>query len=165
MALAGSITDWDSKTVIGSKARAPTVTKDGAALNAARRSGAAIDTDKKTSSILSTGAGNKIPGVDHAKIAKLDRENEVAPPPTVSLELGKVLQQARQNFKDADGNPKPMSQGDLAKAINQKQTVIQEYENMRAKPDPALLGKMERVLKVKLRGSGIGQPLGGPKKK
>ncbi|SCZ96302.1 BZ3500_MvSof-1268-A1-R1_Chr8-2g10103 [Microbotryum saponariae] len=110
-------------------------------------------------------AGNKIPGVDHAKIAKLDRENEVAPPPTVSLELGKVLQQARQNFKDADGNPKPMSQGDLAKAINQKQTVIQEYENMRAKPDPALLGKMERILKVKLRGSGIGQPLGGPKKK
>ncbi|KDE03760.1 hypothetical protein MVLG_05764 [Microbotryum lychnidis-dioicae p1A1 Lamole] len=155
--MAGSITDWDSKTVIGSKARAPTVTKDGAALNAARRSGAAIDTDKKT-------AGNKIPGVDHAKIAKLDRENEVAPPPTVSLELGKVLQQARQNFKDADGNPKPMSQGDLAKAINQKQTVIQEYENMRAKPDPALLGKMERILKVKLRGSGIGQPLGGPKK-
>lgn len=76
-----------------------------------------------------SGTGNKVPGVDHAKIAKLDRENEVAPPPTVSLELGKVLQQARQNFKDAEGKPKPMSQGDLAKAINAKQTVVQECES------------------------------------
>lgn len=67
--MAGSITDWDSKTVIGSKShRGPTVTKDGAALNAARRSGAAIETDKK-------GTGNHtVAGVDHAKIAKLDRE-------------------------------------------------------------------------------------------
>ncbi|ORY66776.1 hypothetical protein BCR35DRAFT_181316 [Leucosporidium creatinivorum] len=46
--MAGSITDWDSKTVIGQKARGPTVTRDGAALNAARRSGASIETDKKS---------------------------------------------------------------------------------------------------------------------
>lgn len=44
------------------------------------------------------------------------------------MELGKVLQKARQDFKDADGKPKPMSQGDLAKLINQKQTVVQECE-------------------------------------
>lgn len=39
-----------------------------------------------------------------------------------------MLQQARQNFKDAEGKPKPMSQGDLAKAINAKATVVQECE-------------------------------------
>ena len=45
------------------------------------------------------------------------------------MELGKVLQSARQNFKDADGKPKPMSQGDLAKMINQKSQVVQECES------------------------------------
>lgn len=75
-----------------------------------------------------TAGGNKVPGVDHAKIAKLDRDNEVAPPATVSMELGKVLQKARQDFKDSEGKPKPMSQKDLATAINQKATVIQECE-------------------------------------
>lgn len=39
--------DAPEQTIIGQKARGPTVTKDGAALNAARRSGAAIETDKK----------------------------------------------------------------------------------------------------------------------
>ncbi|GAA6030670.1 hypothetical protein JCM8097_006264 [Rhodosporidiobolus ruineniae] len=156
--MAGSITDWDSKTVIGSKARGPTVARSEGAVNAARRAGGAVDTDRRAT-------GNKLPGVDHAKIAKLDRDNEVAPPATVSLELGKVIQKARQNYVNSAGEQKPLSQGDLAKMLNVKGTIVQEYENMKAKPDPAVLGKMERILKVKLRGTGIGQPLGGPKKK
>ncbi|GAA5858161.1 hypothetical protein JCM8547_005676 [Rhodosporidiobolus lusitaniae] len=158
--MAGSITDWDSKTVIGSKSRGPTVARSEGAVNAARRAGGAVDTDRKAT-------GNKgSSGPDHAKIAKLDRENEVAPPPTVSLELGKVIQKARQDYVQADGTKKPLSQGDLAKMLNVKGTIVQEYENMKAKPDPAILGKMERILKVKLRGAGLGQPLQqGPKKK
>ncbi|GAA5887105.1 hypothetical protein JCM6882_009448 [Rhodosporidiobolus microsporus] len=156
--MAGSVTDWDSKTVIGFKSRGPTVARSEGAVNAARRAGGSVDTDRKAT-------GNKLPGTDHAKIAKLDRENEVAPPATVSLELGKVIQKARQNYVNAAGEQKPLSQGDLAKMLNVKGTIVQEYENMKAKPDPAVLGKMERILKVKLRGTGIGQPLGGPKKK
>ncbi|GJN94578.1 hypothetical protein Rhopal_007661-T1 [Rhodotorula paludigena] len=154
--MAGSITDWDSKTVIGSKTRGgnPMTGGGSAPVNKAQQG------DRKAT-------GNKLAGgPDHAKIAKLDRENEVAPPPTVSLELGKVIQKARQGYVDSSGQPKPLSQGDLAKMLNLKSTVVQEYENMKAKPDPAVLGKMERILKVKLRGQGIGQPLNsGPKKK
>jgi putative transcription factor len=138
---------------------------------------------------ISTATGNKaFSGPDHAKIAKLDRDNEVAPPPTVSLELGKVIQKARQGYVNSAGENKPLSQGDLAQMLNVKSTIVQECkqfsttsssettdmyqidvcdcidENMKAKPDPAVLGKMERILKVKLRGSNLGQPLGGPKK-
>ncbi|BGP44157.1 multiprotein-bridging factor 1 [Rhodotorula kratochvilovae] len=152
--MAGSITDWDSQVVIGSKTRG-----GGGGGSGIIPAGRPAPGDRKT-------AGNKVVGgVDHAKIAKLDRENEVAPPPTVSLELGKVIQKARQGYVGSDGQPKPLSQGDLAKMLNLKSTIVQEYENMKAKPDPAVLGKMERILKVKLRGNGIGQPLGGPKKK
>ncbi|GAA5977432.1 hypothetical protein JCM11641_000961 [Rhodosporidiobolus odoratus] len=111
---------------------------------------------------MSSATGNKLPGTDHAKIAKLDRDNEVAPPATVSLELGKVIQKARQNYVGSDGVAKPLGQGDLAKMLNVKTTIVQEYENMKAKPDAAVLGKMERVLKVKLRGANIGQPLSAP---
>ena len=81
------------------------------------------------------------------------------------MELGKVLQRARQEFKDSTGASKPMSQGDLAKAINQHSKVVQEYENMKAVPNPQVLGQMERILKVKLRGKDIGQPLTFGKKK
>lgn len=38
-------------------------------------------------------------------------------------------------------------------------TVIQDYESGKAVPNQALLAKFEKVLKVKLRGSGIGEPL------
>lgn len=126
-----------------------------------------------------------------------------------------MIQKARQTYVNSAGENKPLSQGDLAKMLNVKPTIVQECEsecdgfvdrklealtiwslsrllrpvclrprikplrrlltscsprrstdeNMKAKPDPQLLGKMERILKVKLRGAGIGQPLGGPKKK
>ncbi|KAF7800267.1 hypothetical protein EIP86_011514 [Pleurotus ostreatoroseus] len=133
--------DWDSKTVIGSKSRAK-----------ARRAGAVVATDKKV-----TGGLNKAHvGTDHQRIAKLDRENEVAPPPKVLPAVGKAIQTARME--------KEMSQKDLAQKVNEKPSVIQDYESGRAIPSPQILSKLERSLGVKLRGAGIGEKLGGPKK-
>lgn len=45
-----------------------------------------------------------------------------------------------------------LSQKDLAQKINEKPSVLQDYESSRAIPNPQILGKLERALGVKLRG-------------
>ncbi|KAI6019623.1 multi protein bridging factor 1-domain-containing protein [Pisolithus orientalis] len=155
-----SSADWDSKTVIGFRAKAPKVARNASDLNGeqlvpyliARRAGAVVATEKKT-----TAGGNKgHTGPDHQRIAKLDRENEVAPPPKVNPTVGKAIQTARME--------KSMTQKDLAQKTNEKPSVIQDYESGKAIPNPQILGKLERALGVKLRGAEIGKKLEGPKK-
>jgi len=142
--------DWDTKLVIGSKARAPKVTKTNSDINAARRAGAVVATDKKI-----TAGGNKAhQGTDHQRIAKLDRENEVAPPAKIPASVGRVMQQARQDLE--------LSQKDVAQKINEKPSILQDYESGRAIPNAQILSKLERVLGVKLRGTDIGKKLGAP---
>ncbi|CAK5279497.1 unnamed protein product [Mycena citricolor] len=139
--------DWDSKTVIGSKRTVAKVTKNTSDLNAARRAGAVVATDKK-----GTSGGNKAhQGTDHQKIAKLDRDNEVAPPAKVSASVGRAMQDARMELK--------LSQKDVAQKVNEKPSVLSDYESGKAIPNPQILGKLERVLGVKLRGSDIGKKL------
>jgi len=46
-----------------------------------------------------------------------------------------------------------LSQKELAQKVNEKPTVIQEYESGKAIPSPQILSKLERTLGVKLRGS------------
>lgn len=81
-------------------------------------------------SFLSAAAGTNKghEGTDHAKLAKLDRENEVAPPSKVSPSVGKAIGQARQ--------AKGMTQKDLGTKINEKPQVIQEYESVSCASDP-----------------------------
>jgi len=144
--------DWDPKLVIGHKKTTPKVAKKDSDLNAARRSGAVVGTDRKL-----TAGGNKAhQGTDHQRIAKLDRENEVAPPPKISPLVGRAMQDARLELK--------LSQKDVAQRINEKPSVLQDYEAGKAVPSPQILGKLERVLSVKLRGSDIGKKFEGPKK-
>lgn len=59
---------------------------------------------------------------------------------------------------------KQLSRKDVAQKINEKPSVLQDYEAGRAIPNPQILSKLERVLGVKLRGANIGEKLGGPKK-
>ena len=48
---------------------------------------------------------------------------------------------------------KELSQKDVAQKINEKPSVIQDYEAGRAIPNPQILSKLERILGVKLRGA------------
>ena len=45
-----------------------------------------------------------------------------------------------------------LSQKDVAQKINEKPSILQDYESGKAIPNPQILGKLERALGVKLRG-------------
>lgn len=149
--------DWNSVTKIGKNvsgggARA-TVARSQSEINAARRSGALISTDKKYVT------GNKTSDPNGQRLTKIDRENEVAPPPKIDASVGKAMAKAR-----GEKTP-PMTQKDLATKVNEKPSVINDYESGRAVPSQQVLAKLERALGVKLRGKEIGSPLTKPGEK
>lgn len=147
--------EWDNVTVIG-KSRGPStrasVARTSGAINAARRSGTVVSVDKKYGA-----GGNKGSSPEGQRLAKVDRDNEVAPPSKIEMGVGRAIQKGRQD--------KGMTQKDLAAKVNEKPNVINDYEAGRAVPNQQLLGKIERAVGVKLRGKDIGSPLGAPNKK
>lgn len=68
--------------------------------------------------------------------------------------VGDAIKKARAD-KLVDG--KGMTQGELAKRINQPPRVVQDYERGTAPPDQKILNDMEKQLGVHLRGTKIGQ--------
>lgn len=149
------MSDWDDVTVIG-KSRAPSarvgVARTNGAINAAVRSGAVLSVDKKYGA-----GGNRGGSTEGQKLAKIDRDNEVAPPAKIDMSVGRAIQKGRQD--------KGMTQKELAAKVNEKPNVINDYEAGRAVPNQQVLGKIERAVGVKLRGKDIGSPLHAPKKK
>jgi len=137
--------DSETHLVIGFKRKKNKVAKTSPEINAALRQGSS--SERKPS-----GGQNKArQGTDHQRIAKIDRENEVAPPSKVPLAVGQAIQTARQKLG--------LSQKEVAQRVNEKPSVIQDYESGKAIPSDQFLAKLERKLYVKLRGSDIGKEL------
>ncbi|XP_065631784.1 multiprotein-bridging factor 1c [Quercus suber] len=137
----GALTqDWEP--VVLHKGRTKVQDRDKKSVNQALRTGAAVQTVKKAVAGSNKKAAPAAAPAVNAK--KLDEAAEPAPLDRVSTEVKQLIQKARLEKK--------MSQAVLAKQINERPQVVQEYENGKAVPNQAVLAKMERVLGVKLRG-------------
>jgi len=156
--------DWESVTKIGSKVRAggsgvakDKVIRGESALNAARRQGADIATEKKF------GGTNSRAAAEGQHLTKVDRSDDIVKPKTVGTAVGDAIKKARSEAKNDKGNA--MTQKDLATKINQTPTVVADFERGSAAPNEKVLIDMEKVLKVHLRGKNIGEAKTYGKKK
>ncbi len=121
---------WSKKPPSGAKARDPQV------INEARRRGDAIEVEKKRS------ATNKSQSHTASNLSKFDEDREVYRHDHVSHDFSVALQKARQ--------AKSLTQAQLAAAICEKVTVVNEYENGKAIPNGAIIQKLNRALGVTL---------------
>ncbi|CAN4107012.1 unnamed protein product [Withania somnifera] len=129
--------EWDPIVLQKPKTKAQDL-RDPKAVNQALRTGAPVQTVKKFDAGLNKKAATAV------NVRKLDEAAEPAALEKVPVDLRQAIQKARIEKK--------MSQADLAKKINERTQVITEYENGKAVPNQLVLGKMEKVLGVKLRG-------------
>ncbi|KAF8400773.1 hypothetical protein HHK36_014074 [Tetracentron sinense] len=134
MQFPGAITqDWEPVVLHKSKPKAHVHDlRDPKAVNQAIRSGGAVQTVKK----FDAGSNKKPATAVNAR--KLDKETEPAALDRVRTEVKQAIQKARLG--------KMMSQAELAKLINERAQVVQEYETGKAVPSQAVLAKMEKVL-------------------
>ncbi|KAK9048604.1 hypothetical protein SSX86_032431 [Deinandra increscens subsp. villosa] len=139
--------DWEPVVLHKSKPKAQ-VLRDQKAVNQALRAGAQVQTVKKFD-----GGTNKKSPATAVYARKLDEAEQPAALDRVAPEVRQLIQKARIDKK--------LSQADLAKQINERPQVVQEYENGKAVPNQAVLAKMERVLGVKLRGKALMEDHGG----
>ena len=88
------------------------------------------------------GAGENSAGPTGSALRKLDESTDEYKHATVDRSLSVAISQARQ--------AKKLSQKDLAKAINEPASIIQQYEAGSAIPNPQILSKLDRALGVHL---------------
>lgn len=146
-----SESDWDTVTVLRKKAPKASTLKTETAVNQARRQGIPVETSQKYN------AGTNKQHTAPKNTAKLDRETDELKHRTVSHDVAKLIMQGRQ--------AKGLSQKDLATKICEKPQIVNDYEAGRGIPNNLILGKIERVIGIKLRGKEIGTPFAPPGKK
>jgi|LauGreDrversion4_2_1035121.scaffolds.fasta_scaffold45057_2 putative transcription factor len=116
---------WSKRAPSGAKAH------DDKVVNEAMRKGQGVEIERKIHN-----QGNKKGGLQNA--AKIEEESEVFVTKRVGAEFKSALQKARQ--------AKGLTQSDLAKLINEKSTVINEYESGKAIPKGDVIQKLNRAL-------------------
>jgi len=110
-----------------------------AALKAAARSGAQLDTHKREQG----GKNKQNSGSSHSGNYKLDNETDALKHNRISKESSQAVVKARI--------AKGMTQVQLAAAIFESVTTVQTYENGTAIPNGNILGKLSRALGVTIR--------------
>lgn len=123
------VQQWEPTVLRKSKAQ---INSDKNRVAAAKRAGNTETTDKVTGEQRAQSDKNR----------RLDDAADAAPLPTVGVDFGRSLLQAR--------NAKGLKQKDLASRLNIKPAIIQEYEQGKAQPDGNLINRIERVLGCKL---------------
>merc|ERR1712039_1167450 len=88
------------------------------------------------------GSGNRSAHAVVPNARKLDEQSEAFRHETVSHDFKISLQQARL--------AKKTTQASLAQAINEKSSIINDYESGRAIPNGAIINKLNRALGVRL---------------
>ncbi|KAG6484591.1 hypothetical protein ZIOFF_053112 [Zingiber officinale] len=173
--------DWEP-VVLRKKAPTAAAKKDEKAVNAARRSGAEIETIKK----FNAGSNKASSSSTSLNTRKLDEETEnltrfllqsvvgeglgwtqfglqgnsiLNPKKYVTLEVGDAQKHIDERVStELKKNlmqarlEKKLTQAQLAQLINEKPQIIQEYESGKAIPNQQIIIKLERVLGTKLRG-------------
>lgn len=81
---------------------------------------------------------------EQIRLKKIAQSEEAEYIKTIPKDLSKRIQRAR--------NDKEMTQRQLAARIFESVSVVADYENGKAIPHSSVLGKMEKILDVKLRG-------------
>jgi putative transcription factor len=89
-------------------------------------------------------------GVDGQRASKVDRENDIIPPKTVTKVVGSHIVKARMEMN--------LTAKDLGRKVNLTPNDMAKYEDGSALFNQAKLQQLENILKVKLLGSNVGEP-------
>ncbi|XP_055388911.1 uncharacterized protein LOC129617953 [Condylostylus longicornis] len=128
--------DW-TPVVINKTVKKGTGTASEQEINQARRRGDQVDTVKKF-----MGGQNKATKSPVPNAAKLDEDTGDYHVDRVSFDFAKALQQARLEKK--------MTQAQLAQQVNEKASVINDYESGKAIPNGALVSRLNKILGARL---------------